>query len=79
MFRPLERYQLTVDIVVAVLFFLGTVLFTVLPYGYWNGVDTTASVVAAVVLTAGFSVALGIRRWSPPSPSPSRGCSRSCR
>lgn len=66
MFRPLERYQLTVDIVVAVLFFLGTVLFTVLPYGYWNGVDTTASVVAAVVLTAGFSVALGIRRWSPP-------------
>lgn len=65
MFRPLLRYQLTVDVVVAVLFFLGSTLFTLLPYGYWSGVDDRANALAAVVLTAGFAATLGIRRWSP--------------
>jgi len=64
--RPLLRYQLTVDVVVAVVFFAGSVLFTVVPYGFWTGVDTRASLLVAVILTAGFSIALGIRRWSPP-------------
>lgn len=66
MLRPLLRYQLTVDVVVAVLFFLGSVLFIVIPYGFWTGVDTRASLLVAVIVTAGFSIALGIRRWSPP-------------
>jgi signal transduction histidine kinase len=64
--RPLLRYQLTVDIFVAVLFFLGSVLVIVIPYGFWTGVDTRASLLVAGILTAGFSIALGLRRWSPP-------------
>jgi signal transduction histidine kinase len=65
-FRPLQKHQLTVDVAVAVLFFLGAVLLTVVPYGFWTGVDTRATLVVALILTAGFSVALGLRRWSPP-------------
>lgn len=66
MLRPIPRSQLTVDIVVAVLFFLGAVLFVVMPYGFWTGIGSMQDLVVAVVLTAGFSVTLGIRRWSPP-------------
>jgi signal transduction histidine kinase len=37
-----------------------------LTVGFWTGVDTRATLVVALILTAGFSVALGLRRWSPP-------------
>lgn len=66
MFRPLLRYQIVTDVVVAVLFFLLAALGTVMSTAYLSGLDSRAGMVVGFVLAAGFSIALGMRRWSPP-------------
>lgn len=59
-------YQQVVDVVGAAVFFLFSMFFTAVPLGYWVGVESSRSLLVATILSAGFSIALGIRRWSPP-------------
>jgi signal transduction histidine kinase len=65
-FRPLLRYQIVTDVVVAVLFFLVAALGTLMSTAYLSGLDSRTGMIIGFVLAAGFSVALGLRRWSPP-------------
>jgi len=62
-FRPLTRRQLTVDIVLAAMFFLVATSLTVVSAG--SIMTTRMDAILAVVLVAMFSVALAVRRWSP--------------
>lgn len=66
MFRPLPTYRLVVDAIAAAAFFVFATLFAVGLTSGWAGIDTTLSTVVAVILGGVFSVALGLRRWSPP-------------
>jgi len=64
-FRPLPTYRLILDAVGAGVFFLVSVLFVTGLVTGWQGLDSTIAIVIGVIITALFSVALGIRRWSP--------------
>lgn len=66
MFRPLLRYQIVTDVVVAVLFFLVAGMLTGMSTAYWSRLDSFAALIVGLVLAAGFATALGLRRWSPP-------------
>jgi signal transduction histidine kinase len=65
-FRPLPTYRLIVDAVTAAAFFVFATLFAIGIASGWMGIDTTLSTAVAIILGGVFSVALGLRRWSPP-------------
>lgn len=68
MFRPLERYQIVVDVVVAAVFFAIAVPVEIMvgETGRVTFLAAPASLTAGVVIAMIFSAALAIRRWSPP-------------
>ena len=68
MFRPLERYQIVVDVVVAAVFFAIAVPVEIMAgeTGRVTFLAAPASLTAGVGIAVIFSAALAIRRWSPP-------------
>lgn len=66
MFRPLPTYRLIIDAIIAAVFFVLSSLLVSGSFGAWTGVDVPRSVLTAIIISGVFSVALGLRRWSPP-------------
>ena len=69
MFRPLQRFQVVVDLVVAVVFFAVAVPVELMVGETGRAITilgAPATAVAGVTIAVIFSTALGIRRWSPP-------------
>lgn len=67
MFRPLKRYQIVVDVVVAVVFFAFAVPVELMvgEIGRVSFLGAPAAHFAGVTIALIFSAALAIRRWSP--------------
>lgn len=65
-FRALPTYRMVIDAVLAAVFFVVNALILASGAGTWTLIETRLETIIAFVVTGVFSVALGLRRWSPP-------------